>query len=442
MNRVVKSALYLWFFMVVCEGFLRFAASEAGAPALIYIKDVLLSGVLIYFIIHTASTLQMNKVLFTIIFAGVYGILIGLLNGLYPLQALFGLKLFLAFFIGFVAVYILGLEHRFFVRVFRIFVPIALLGLFLELCYELPWSGYEYEAFGHSIEGSRSWSTLGIPRLSGFGRASFETASILFCLTALNLTSAHMLSRKKTFLQKVYDSTLVLLSFAGIIVTTSKTSIVAFLILLLFHVLIKFHDRFRGLLKQAAGLSVKCLLLGVFCLGFLPPIFAGVARYSEAELLESDNTAVILLSGSYRERIVSVWPDAFDLLSEDHMILTGRGLGGIGVPQKYFEEDLYNPGDNVYVYLLVDFGVVALGLFLLYLLYRLLFVRLNQDHARHFLVFCLLFFAYGVTVNVVESPTLMMTLGVLLAYWHMPVSGGKGGAVSRLANSANQLDRQ
>ncbi len=416
MRSLTKVIIFIWVFFIVFEGLLRFVFSGMGMPVLIYIKDLLLISIfLVTFFYSIYSGLISRTLLIFFLFVS-YGGIVGYFNNLNPLQVLLGFKIFLSFFVGFISVYVLKVEEEFFLRMFRFFVPIIFLGVFLECFYPLPWKGFEYELLGFSIEGSRQWTTFGIPRLSGFGRASFETATSLFSLSALYMVISYKLKPELKLYMKFYDYLLLVLSFAGIMLTTSKTAFFAFLIFTLFFVLIKIHDRTNDISKSCADLLSRVLLFALFLIGIIPPVFALLSQsYLPDGLLHS--RALSFLFASYMERIEHMWPNAFELLSGQYMFFTGRGLGGIGAAQKYFEADIYNAADNLYVYLFVDFGFVALFAFVFYLLSNLSLLKLNNKRNIYFFVFCLIVFSYGITLNVIESPTLMMSLGILFGLW-------------------------
>ncbi|HUV30387.1 MAG TPA: hypothetical protein VMY05_04750 [Acidobacteriota bacterium] len=420
MKRLTEAILYAWFLIVACEAPLRLLCVRAGVPSFIYVKDVLLVGLFVYFIIYTTSVARINKVVLTLFALGLYGLVVGLINGLDPLQVLFGLKILLTLFVGFLAVYVLGLETGFFVRLFRVFVPIVLAGIVLDLLFKLPWTGLEYEAFGVSIEASRRWWVFGMSRLGGFGRASFETAIMLFALCALYLTTTCNGPVTYGTRARVYDVVLLILSFAGIVLTTAKTSILAFVILFVFYVLARIRTGRRTAGRALANVGVKVLMVMIFLYGLIPPVLALESPTSLVNLLHTDSGILSRLAASYVLRMEEMWPRAFQLLSEPYMVVTGRGLGGIGMPQKYFEPGLANAADNVWVYLVVDFGIIVLGLLVAYLLHKILFLRLSGGSNLYFFAFCMSLFAYGATLNVIESPTLMMTLGFLLAFWKRP----------------------
>ncbi|MEC4684117.1 MAG: O-antigen ligase family protein [Nitrospirota bacterium] len=421
MRNLTKIILFTWFLFIVFEAPLRFVFFKTSVPYFIYMKDLLLFSLFLVFIFNAIYQNRINKVILLIFLFLAYGIAIGYINKLSILQILFGFKVFLSFFAGFIAVYSLKVEERFFLKIFRVFVPIIIFGLILEYLHLLPWKGFKYELLGFSIEASRQWSTFGVSRLSGFGRASFETAFLLFSLSVLYIVISYKLKSELKLYMKFYDYLLLALSFVGITLTTSKTVFFAFLIFIFFFVLIKIYDRVNNIPKLFADLLSRVLLFALFLVGIIPPVFALLRKsYLPNGFLHSH--AAKFLFGSYIERIEYMWPNAVKLLSGYHMFFTGRGLGGIGAAQKYFEANIYNAADNLYVYLFVDFGFIVLIIFIFYLLYNLLFLKLNNKENIYFFVFCLIIFSCGATLNVIESPTLMMTLGILFGLWKRSVT--------------------
>ncbi|UCD94200.1 MAG: O-antigen ligase family protein [Candidatus Zixiibacteriota bacterium] len=417
MNGLTRKLIYIWFFITACEAPLRYALYHAGFPIFIYLKDAFLVAIFLYFVIRTAFSARMNRLLLVLLAVILYGIVVGLFNGLALLQVLFGAKIYLPFFIGFLAIYSFGLERTFLIRLFHVFVPIILLGLLLDLLFDLPWAGFEYEAYGVPIQAARKWWTLTLPRLSGFARASFETAILLTSLSTLYLASH--LSPSDTFSRRINLGNIILLilSLAGVVLTTSKSSIVAFLFLAIFYFLINSWEKYGDTYRPISGLAVKLLLILILLAGIIPPAVALTSPTIVTDHLSSGSTIITAVSASYVERMQTMWPEALALLSSGYMFVTGRGVGGIGAAQHYFEESAYNAADNLYVYFLVDFGTIFLALFLLYLIYNVLMLTPLKRKCFYFSLFCLVLFTYGTTLNVIESPALMMTLGFMLALW-------------------------
>ena len=57
---------------------------------------------------------------------------------------------------------------------------------------------------------------------------------------------------------------------------------------------------------------------------------------------------------------METWPAALDFLKSAGDPFLGRGIGGIGVSQLYFEKQYYIPGDNLFVYAFGYFGVMSI----------------------------------------------------------------------------------
>jgi hypothetical protein len=95
-------------------------------------------------------------------------------------------------------------------------------------------------------------------------------------------------------------------------------------------------------------------------------------RYYKDKVATAEASTVTSVS-SFEQRVTATWPDGLALPSRGGHWLTGRGLGGIGVAQMYFEPSIFNSGDNFFVYLWGAFGWTRaagpgswwLGLFLL-----------------------------------------------------------------------------
>ena len=54
------------------------------------------------------------------------------------------------------------------------------------------------------------------------------------------------------------------------------------------------------------------------------------------------------------------WPEAIELIHDSGNSLLGRGIGGLGTSQLYFEHDLYNPGDNMFIHIWANYGIIFL----------------------------------------------------------------------------------
>ncbi len=412
MKRAAELLIVVWFLLQATDGALRYLCAVAGVPFLVYAKDTILLAIFAYFVLLTIARFAANRTLMILLVLLFFGLIVGIANGLSFGQVAFGAKIYLPFLVGFMAMLLLEVKQSSFSRLFHIVVPVILLGLVLDLVITVPWSGFAYELAGTSIEGSRQWGTFGLSRLAGFGRSSFGTATDLYVIVMLYLVSISSGLISRTRLVRVVDVLLMILATIGIIVTTSKSTIFAILILLIVYGLVRAA---RSRLKNAIRVGVKILLLFLLLYGILPPIVSLISPSFITDHLQSDNLIVNALSLSYIDRMENMWPAAYDLMRSGVMFLTGRGLGGIGTAQLYFELPAYNSADNVYLYLFVQFGLIVLVGFVIWLLVRIF--RLNAARADRLVptFFLLSLLAFGATMNVVESSPLTMSLGMLLA---------------------------
>jgi hypothetical protein len=418
MTRVAEKLVWVLLLIVVVDARLRYSLVVAGIPFLIYVKDIMMLGILFHVLLYSAVTCRIGRLLLLFLLLMTFGIVVGIINRLPLLQVMFGVKMLLPFIVSFLVINNLGFRKAVFADLFKIIIPLVLVGLALDMFYDLPWKGLEYEAFEKSIDSSRNRANLGLPRLSGFGRAPHETAAILYAIVALHIGVLVQEGKSRSWWARKYEIVLLVGAFAGVIITTSKSAILAFLILALFYLLIRWyyrHDRWVNLLS---GLVLKSTLFALFLYGAIPPIVTFVSPSLITRYLVSDSILIIAVVSSYVDRIERMWPAAFALVSHPYQYLTGRGIGGIGAPQAFFERDLYNPADNLFVYLFIDFGLVLLVPLISYILYKLYISRLAYRPNIYFFCLCIGLFCFGATVNVVESPALTMAFGFMLALWH------------------------
>ncbi len=412
MKRLAEISLIIWFALQAADGALRFVFVSAGVPTLVYAKDAILLAIFAYFVLLTVSRFAANRTL-TVLFALLlFGFTVGLVNGLSFGQVMFGAKIYLPFLVGFMALSCFDIRDSVFTRLYHIVLPFVLVGLFLDLVITLPWGGFEYELAGTSIEGSRQWGMYGLSRLAGFGRSSFATATELYVLAVLYMAVTFRSKVERSRLKKMFDAMLMVCAIAGIVLTTSKSSIFAMLLILFVYGLIWLMRNKSG---RFVRIALKLLLVILLVYGVVPPLISLISPSFITDHLHSDNLVVTALSASYVDRMENMWPAAYDLLRGDMMFLTGRGLGSIGTSQLYFEPDKYNPADNVYLYLLVQFGSVILLLFLIWVVGKIGRITVSRASLSTRVFFLLTLLAFGATMNVVESAPLMILLGMMLA---------------------------
>jgi hypothetical protein len=424
MSRLTAIALVVLFCFVAFDAALRYAFQQAGLTFLIYAKDGIALAIAALLGLRIARAGKVDLSIVTIVGLLGFGMIVGLISGLPIAQMLFGFKIWIMLLVGVALAYSIEDIDAWLIWLYRVLLPIVVFGLVLDATTALPWKGLEYEAMGQSIEGSREWSTFGLPRLAGFGRASYESAALIVGLSALYLAIRLSGKQNRGRFAALYDSLLLAVGFAGVLLTTSKSSIVVFAVLLLAWVALRARAIFPPLLRAAWRGMLKIAVVLLVLLMIVPPIVAYVSPDLAGDLLSSDDVLVQAFTLSFVERVEVMWPAAFALLTNPIQVLVGRGVGGIGTAQLYFEPAHYNAADNAAVYLLVQFGLIAVVFFVGYILWCTSRLRLDSPKDIYLFQLILLIAGYGSSVNIVESPALMLTIGLFLAFWRQSVRTG------------------
>ena len=322
-----------------------------------------------------------------------YSILVGIFHT--PIfQVLFGIYALLPFWFGLASSDIIFRHWHFVLTISKWLWFLVVSGVILNFWIAFPWEGFGYSVGDLDVVSSREWENIGGgKRLAGFSRASFDAA-----LQALLLGLIVALGTRNLGLRLVVWC----ITFLSIYLTTSKGVYNMFAVLTPIVIL--------GSRLPASLIRWWPLALGLIAL-FLPmtPLFMDVNFYIRNEQLSN-------LTYSFLDRLNDMWPNAWKLLDNQGSTLWGRGLGGIGTPQTYFESSRFNAADNNILYWFVIFGWVALPGFLLLLLRSL---RLNPwRHPVEAAGFCLLLatLVYGITANVVESGFFAIAAGMSVRF--------------------------
>ena len=379
---------------IVLDGPLRYALNEVGLIKLAYLPKLLLLFALPVLITVRART---NKT----VIAGLSIIMLALAWGMANLpsmeQALFGLWILVPLLFGMLAARYIISRADDYSSLFLLMFIIVVAGVFMNPLMHFPWVGQSIEIGGHTVVNSRQWSAYGIDRYAGFSRASFSAASQAL-IFAIWLAAA---KRSKLLKLMVW-----LCAGAAIALTTSKGPFGAWIILGLYF-LMNALWRTRLIVRQI-WVVVLAIILGASI--FLPLS----TLYMKYRVSGGDLTARFLFH-SFGERLSWTWPSSLHLLRHPVEWIVGRGLGGIGSPQQYFEPLRFLPADNLFVYLCVDLGLPAAILVLGFPFFRIASLYLRDR--RFLLSFALLIavITYGVVVNVVEDSLLSFTLALCMA---------------------------
>lgn len=338
-------------------------------------------------------------------------LLIFILNAMYaliigrmPMAVGFAFYIWLPFFIGLLVVsFKLQDEFKKYIVIWWL---IATIGVLLNSQIRFPWIGESYQVMGQSVQTARDWTTAGLDRLAGFSRASYAASNqiALFCMV--------ILAMRISLLRKLI---VWIISTIAVYLTTSKVTL---FIMVIAPILIVIINVFQSKSKQdiPSKQTVRLATMMVTILAatmVLLPIFS-LTTFSNVS--HSDGHVFLNLNSLY-ERMWRMWPQAWDLILDEGnpiLMIFGRGLGGIGTPQIFFEALRQNSADNFFVYIYVMFGIASVFFI------RFLIVNLKKwadSGNTNFLIYFALTISViiiGITSNVVENATSLLVLGMLI----------------------------
>jgi hypothetical protein len=324
LDKLVLGCLLIYLASAVFQGALRYYAALYGMPAVVYFPKAVIGLLLIP--AYGRFLLEERRP-----FAGVAVIALfwlGMVWGVRSIhdaaQVMFGFWVLLPVLFGMatwrslerswehVTPWVLGLWI------------VVVMGVFLNSVHDWPWVGMEYELGGARLEAARQWYTFGLPRLPGFSAASFEAAT-----QALLLGIALWVNLRGFWRGFVW-----IVSGLAILMTTSKTPFVVFLLL--------------TILWQWRKMTVpRGVLLISGALGMLLPLGALLRWF---RWMEDFSSSWAILTSSFVMRAVETWPMWIQEPISRGSWLLGAGLGGIGAPTERFAGNLPNAADNIFVY--------------------------------------------------------------------------------------------
>jgi hypothetical protein len=147
-------------------------------------------------------------------------------------------------------------------------------------------------------------------------------------------------------------------------------------------------------------------------LGFALPFSTLLVDYN----LEFDQPVSRFLFASFGIRLSEVWPQTLELVNNYGQPWLGRGIGGIGGAQQYFEPHRYSPADNLMLYLYVLGGVLFVGLLFVYAFSAVKLAPTRQRFDAFVYMMMVTVLVQGVTGNVMESAFFALFFGVSLRH--------------------------
>lgn len=376
----------------VLESPLKFGLSKIGLSFAIYGRDAIAAATVFLAFMHWVlgkGYSASNKVAFILAIHAFYGIVA--LESL--VQPILGYKLYMFILLG-IACYEtfqanIHIATRWFIAVY----VISIAGVAINWGVDMPWTGSTFDSAAGDTAVSVEWTSGGIPRLSGFARASYDAATII-ATTTIPIALLPSLG----FLSRAF---ILLLSTAVIALTTSKGAILAMAFITIYVLFFSKSNKKNG---------VPALIMAAPAISLTIPLLLS-AYQMKAEI----GGSLWWLLSSFAVRINWMWPKAFESLSRHIDWIAGRGLGGIGFPQRFSEASIYNSADNIMVYLFVSFGVFAI----FYVYWILLKLKENAPSTPNYIWHCLICWliylnVYGFTTNLVEGPFFGFFMGIII----------------------------
>lgn len=268
----------------------------------------------------------------------------------------------------------------------------SIAGILLDKYTSVPWKGYSYTLGDTTVHGNTAWSDGGTDRPGGFARMS-TTAAMMMALYALYLTA---FTRARLLL-----AVLLAAAFAGILLTTNKSTAAAFALALML----------LPILRQP--LLCRLLFLLVVSLGIALPVLSVMIDFDGHATTDSS------VLSSFYDRLVNTWPRVIDSIDTEGWGITGAGLGMVGssiAMFPVFSAMMPSVTDSTPLYLWSTLGLGGLVLFgaLLPVMARLASRQDWMSGALMTATFCITLISW--TTDVLEVPVASLFLGLAVAH--------------------------
>ncbi|WP_157269985.1 hypothetical protein [Azohydromonas aeria] len=389
-QRLLPGALWVAIALSALEGPVRYALHAVGLDALFFLRDALLLGAVLAWLLGRAAAgagIPVAAGLFAAVMLA-HG-LVSLLNTGSLVPAVYGLKMFLPLLCGLLAAQALFEPGRGQLRLAALLwcasVAAAAADKFL---LDFPWVGLSVALGDVDVYLGRDWQSGSIERVAGLARSSINLAIVLTLLAFVLLGQLrHALLRAA-----VAGLTLLVLVW-----TTQKGAILGCALALL---ALGLSAPRRLLPLKAAALVAAVLMVGT------PLVLVHLSLPRDAGVFSFE---------SLIERAEWMWPRAWQWIDRFPPGV-GVGLGGIGGGQRFFAPRDFNAADNLFVYLWGNFGVAALA-YLGALLAWALNARSRGSRADALALASLVFLLmYGVVISLVEDQVAALWLGAMLGW--------------------------
>lgn len=395
-DQMALALLFVFLLSDILGGAIRYYSVQFGLPWMVYAPHLLLTLALLpmFFAYLMSEGIKSTYLIVVALFsvAAIYG----LFNLGSAAQVEVGLWALVPFLYGIVV-------FPSFIRGWRRLVPyatvlwaLAVVGVLINFFYRWPWVGFEYQIAGITVRASQLWKTAGVNfvRLPGFSIDSYNTAPQILLLALL----------LRATLPRRWWLPFWILSGAAIVLTTTKSTIVEYLLL-------SGPWTYR---RGKVSAFWRRIPIAFACLDITLPFFSSFISEHSADSVQSPFWN--LLIGSFVGRLAQGWPSWVQGIAAHGNALLGRGLGGVGRGQVVYEAGLFRHADNIAIYIYATFGVMGLVLLLFYAWKA---GRSPGDRTlERFLFLCAcIVLVEGLVRTIVDYAFLGLAFGLTLRYW-------------------------
>ncbi len=382
----------LYIIIIILEAPIRYMLNLYKYNNLIYIKDLIM---LILLVLGLWKNKFNNGHIWIFIGASISCVVATIYVKNIKQIGFFILKIFVPFMVGILQYKNILNDFKQNKLFYEVCFWISVVGVILNSFIEYPWEGLAYDVGEYDVSASWSWTTTGQKRIAGFTRTSINAAIVISIFLILI-----QLNEKNSKIKKIICC---IIALYAIWITTMKGTLIA---IILFYFINIFNINFNK----------KMLINVLIIIMILLPIFSMICEpmfeYLEYHL---DYKTYRRYFYSFRERLQGTWPDAFKLVESNGNIFLGRGFGGVGASQSYYEPDIRSPADNLFVYLYITCGVFSFIL-LYYIMKKVNEMDFKESDDIYVYNILVLICAYGIVSNIVEGALLGMLFGCCVGY--------------------------
>lgn len=389
----VVIVLITYFGTFVLESPIRYALSLGSVEWVLYLRDLAILVTLGAIVFRGLINSSVNRALVITIDVLILHSFVSLVYVSNIFQLTFGLKLFLPLVFG---VACFSFLHG---QIEKLKIPILVLfwiacaGVTINYFIDFPWKGLEFTVGNVTLMGVKEWYSGGFRRLYGFSRTSASVAVQTLIMGSFLMIFLH---------GKIAKVMVWIATGIAIVLSTTKGVFIAYVVISTFFVV-----------RLVSPSSQEYYLKGLFLVLAMIIILPCISFFTEPR----DEWVQAMLTSplrSFGERIATMWPAGLELILDKGNVIFGRGIGGIGVAQLLFEGEFYHPGDNLFIY-----GYLLFGVFIVPYLALIVFTAQKLQpqtipEDAFYTTVLLAYLTYGVTTSVPESGELQLFFGIVL----------------------------